>query len=183
VNVLEGCFADVSSLAGLMVDKAVYHLPLYRQHQRMLDSGVTVSRASLINWIQEGIELLRPIYQAMLRQMLQSSVLAMDEVPMKAGLKHKGKMQQTYFWPSYGAQDEVAFTWSTSRGAQHAINQLSGFSGTLLTDGYVAYEKAVTQLNKHEHTVTHATCWVHSLVAPLKKPCKWSAILPSMLST
>ena len=162
VNVLEGCFADVSLLAGLMVDKAVYHLPLYRQHQRMLDSGITVSRATLINWIQKGIELLRPIYQAMLRQMLQSSVLAMEEVPMKAGRKHKGKMQQTYFWPIYGEQDEVAFTWSTSRGTQQAISQLSGFSGTLLTDGYIAYEKAVAQLNKHEHTVTHATCWAHS---------------------
>tara|TARA_R110000744_G_scaffold314864_1_gene421880 strand:- start:97 stop:1659 length:1563 start_codon:yes stop_codon:yes gene_type:complete len=161
VNVLEGCFADVSLLSGLMVDKAVYHLPLYRQHQRMLDSGVTVSRATLINWIQKGIELLRPIYQAMLRQMLQSSVLAMDEVPMKAGRKHKGKMQQTYFWPIYGEQDEVAFTWSTSRGTQHAINQLGDFNGTLLTDGYVAYVKAVAQLNKHEHTVTHATCWAH----------------------
>jgi transposase len=162
VNVLEGCFADVSLLGGLMVYKAVYHLPLYRQHQRMLDSGVTVSRATLINWIQKGIELLRPIYQAMLHQMVQSSVLAMDEVPMKAGRKHKGKMQQTYFWPIYGEQDEVAFTWSTSRGIEHAIKQLSGFSGTLLTDGYVAYEKAVAQLNKHEHTVTHATCWAHS---------------------
>jgi transposase len=96
--------------------------------------------------------------------MLQSSALAMDEVPMKAGRKQKGKMQQTYFWPIDGEQDEVAFTWSTSRGggAQHAINQLSGFSGTLLTDRYVAYEKTVALLNKHEHTVTHATCWAHS---------------------
>ena len=27
-NVLEGCYADVSLIAGLMVDKGVYHLPL-----------------------------------------------------------------------------------------------------------------------------------------------------------
>ena len=39
-NVLEGCYADVSLIAGLMVDKGVYHLPLYRQHQRMIDPGV-----------------------------------------------------------------------------------------------------------------------------------------------
>jgi len=65
-----------------MVDKAACHLPLYRQHQRMLDSGVTVCRATLINWIQKCIELLLPIYQGMLRKILQSSVLAMDEVPM-----------------------------------------------------------------------------------------------------
>ncbi|MBM7074661.1 transposase [Shewanella sp. 202IG2-18] len=42
--VLDGCYCDVSLLAGLMVDKAVYHFPLYRQHQRMLDSGVQISR-------------------------------------------------------------------------------------------------------------------------------------------
>jgi transposase len=76
----------------------------------MLYSRVSVSRATLINWIQKGIELLRPIYQAMLRQMLQSSVLAMDEVSMKVGRKQKGKMQQTYLRPIYGEQDEVAVT-------------------------------------------------------------------------
>ncbi|MFT6834448.1 MAG: transposase [Francisellaceae bacterium] len=151
-------------------------LKLFIKHQKKL--VLAVCQATLINWIQKGIELLRPIYQAMLRQMLQSSVLAMDEVPMKAGRKHKGKMKQTYFWPIYGEQDEVAFTWPTSRGTQHAISQLSGFSGTLLTDEYVAYEKAVTKLNKHEHTVTHATCWAHSRRI-FEKRCKWSPILPS----
>jgi len=89
-NVLEGCYADVSVVAGIMVDKAVYHLPLYRQHQRMLDSGIRVSRSTLINWIQKGIELLRPIYKAQWKHILSSQVLAMDEVPMKAGRKAKG---------------------------------------------------------------------------------------------
>jgi hypothetical protein len=51
--------------------------------------------------------------------MLQSSVLAMDEVPMKAGRKKNGKMQQTYFWPIDGEQDEVAFTWSSSQGGHN----------------------------------------------------------------
>jgi len=161
-NVLEGCYADVSLVAGLMVDKAVYHLPLYRQHQRMLDSGIQVSRASLINWIQKGIELLRPIYQAQWRHILQSSVLAMDEVPIKAGRKGKGQMKQTYYWPIYGEEDEVAFTWSTSRGHLHAVKQLADFSGTLLTDGYSAYEKAITKLNQQEVHIIHATCWAHA---------------------
>lgn len=161
-NVLEGCYADVSVIAGLMVDKAVYHLPLYRQHQRMLDSGVRVSRSTLINWINKGIELLKPIYQAQWRHVLQSKILAMDEVPMKAGRKNKGKMQQTYFWPIYGDSDEVVFTWSLSRGHAHAVEQLTGFSGTLLTDGYSAYDKALYKLNKQDVTIIHATCWAHA---------------------
>lgn len=161
-NVLEGCYADVSVVAGLMIDKAVYHLPLHRQHQRMLDSGIQVSRATLMNWVKKGIDLLRPIYQAQWRHILQSQVLAMDEVPIKAGRKSKGKMKQTYYWPIYGEDDEVAFTWSTSRGHRHAVEQLNGFSGTLLTDGYSAYEKAVTVLNQQDTAVIHAACWVHS---------------------
>ena len=161
-NVLEGCYADVSLLAGLMVDKAVYHLPLYRQHQRMLDSGIHLSRVSLIHWIAKGIDLLKPIAEAQRRHILQSKVLAMDEVPMKAGRKGKGKMQQTYFWPIYGEANEVAFTWSRSRGHQHAMDQLTGFTGTLLTDGYSAYDKAVVQLNQQEADITHASCWAHS---------------------
>ncbi|MFU2510117.1 IS66 family transposase [Pseudoalteromonas sp. ASV78] len=65
--------------------------------------------------MQKGIELLRPIYLAKWRYILQSKVLAMDEVPMKVGLKKSagrqpGHMKQTYFWPIYGEQDEVAFT-------------------------------------------------------------------------
>lgn len=35
VNVLDKSIADVSFLAGMLVDKFVYHLPLYRQHQRV----------------------------------------------------------------------------------------------------------------------------------------------------
>jgi len=161
-NVLEGCYADVSLIAGLMVDKGVYHLPLYRQHQRMIDSGVHISRATLINWVQKGIELLRPIYQANLKSIINSQTLAMDEVPIKAGRKSKGKMKQTYFWPMYGDNNEIAFTWSNSRGFLHAQNQLQGFTGTLLTDGYAAYSKTVAKLNEKETVVTHAACWVHA---------------------
>ena len=161
-NVLDGCYADVSLIAGLMVDKGVYHLPLYRQHQRMIDSGVHISRATLINWIQKGIELLRPIYQANLASIINSQTLAMDEVPIKAGRKSKGKMKQTYFWPMFGDNNEIAFTWSNSRGFLHAQNQLEGFTGTLLTDGYAAYTKTVATLNEKEKTITHATCWVHA---------------------
>jgi len=161
-NVLDGCYADVSLIAGLMVDKGVYHLPLYRQHQRMIDSGVHISRATLINWVQKGIELLRPIYQAQLKSIINSKTLAMDEVPIKAGRKSKGKMKQTYFWPMYGDNNEIAFTWSNSRGFLHAQNQLEGFKGTLLTDGYAAYSKTVAKLNEKEVAITHAACWVHA---------------------
>jgi len=49
VNVLEKSAADVSFLAGMLVDKFSYHLPLYRQHQRLLAAGIRLSRSTLTN--------------------------------------------------------------------------------------------------------------------------------------
>ena len=38
-NVLERTSVDVSFLAGMLIDKFRYHLPLHRQHQRLADSA------------------------------------------------------------------------------------------------------------------------------------------------
>ena len=156
-QVLENSIADVSVLVGLLIDKFCYHLPLHRQHQRMAQAGITVARSTLTNWVKRSVELLRPIVQAQLEHVLQSKVLAMDETPIKSGKKHKGKLQQAYFWPIYGEDDEVVFTFSNSRARKH-IEQVIGssFQGTLISDGYAAYARYAEK----SEGVTHAQCWV-----------------------
>lgn len=157
-GIFDKSIVDVSFLAGMLVEKFVYHNPLYRQHQKLQANGFKLARSSLTNWTKRSIELLEPIYQAQLAHILQSKVLAMDETPIKAGKKGKGKMNTGYFWPMYGDSDEVAFTFSSSRGQQHVFDSLKDFTGTLLTDGYSAYERYAQQ----KETVTHAQCWVHT---------------------
>ncbi len=163
-NVLDNSLADVSLLAGLLVDKFQFHLPLYRQHQRIQQAGVTVSRSTLTNLVKRAIDLLRPIVDAQTSNVLRSRVLAMDETPIKAGHQRraglqKGRMKSGWFWPLYGDADEVVFTYSNSRGRSHIEAVLSeSFSGTLISDGYAAYARyAAAQEN-----ITHAQCWVHS---------------------
>jgi transposase len=157
-SVLDRSYADVSLLAGMLVDKLRYHLPLYRQHQRMKAAGVTVSRASLTNWIHRAIALLEPIYQAQWASVLESLVLAMDETPIRAGRKAKGKMRQGYYWPIYGDRHEVVFPYASSRAHKHVEAFLGDFAGTLLTDGYGAYPAYAEQRAK----VEHALCWAHT---------------------
>ena len=161
-NVLDNSIADVSFLVGMLVDKFLYHLPLYRQHQRLKSSGIELSRGTLTNLSKRSIELLRPIAEAQLAHILQSQVLSMDETPIKAGptknKKGKGVMKQAWFWPLMGDQDEIAFTYSSGRGRTHIEGLLGNlFTGTLVSDGYVAYSSYAA---KNEQ-ITHANCWVH----------------------
>lgn len=157
-GVFDKSIVDVSVLAGMLVDKFVYHNPLYRQHQKLQAAGIQVARSSLTNWSKSSIALLEPIFDAQKASILQSQVLAMDETPIKAGKKSKGKMNTGYFWPMYGDQEEVAFTYSSSRGKQHVLGILKDFEGTLLSDGYSAYARYAEQ----KESVTHAQCWVHT---------------------
>ena len=156
--VFDHCLADVSLLAGILVDKFCYHLPLYRQHRRLLDAGITLSRTTLTHYTQRAIDLLRPIYDAQWQHVLRSKVLAMDETPIKAGRAGKGKLRSTWYWPVYGEDDEICFTWSPSRGSGHVEQLLGDFEGTLLSDGYVAYDAYARQKPK----VTQAQCWAHT---------------------
>jgi transposase len=163
-NVLDNSLADVSLLAGLLVDKFQFHLPLYRQHQRIQQAGITLSRSTLTNLVKRAIDLLRPIVDAQTANVLRSRVLAIDETPVKSGHQgragpQKGKMKSGWFWPLYGDADEVVFTYSNSRGRLHIEQVLNDrFSGTLISDGYAAYARYAAA----QQGITHAQCWIHS---------------------
>lgn len=157
--VLDRSFAHVSLLAGILIDKFLYHLPLYRQHQRLAAAGITISRVTLTNYVHRTVALLQSIYKAQLVSILESDVLLMDETWLKAGRSAKrGKMQKGYYWPIYGDKEEVAFPFAPSRAERVAREVLGEYCGTLVTDGYKVYEAVVGAQDQ----IIHAQCWVHA---------------------
>ena len=158
VGVLGKSVADVSLLASMAIDKFAYHLPLYRQHQRMQAAGIRLARSTLTSLVHRMADLLQPIYEAQLYSVVSGSVVAMDETPIKAGRKRQGKMNTGYFWPIYGDRNEVVFPFSDSRSGGFIKKALGEFCGVLLSDGYPAYEKYAAQING----VVHAQCWSHT---------------------
>jgi len=157
-SVLGKSLADVSLLACLAIDKFRYHLPLYRQHQRMQAAGVRLARSTLTNLVHRTADLLEPIYHAQLNSILRSEVLAMDETPIKAGRRERGKMQTGYFWPVYGDKNEIVFPFSPSRAHAMVREVLGEYCGVLLSDGYDAYSKYSASVNGS----VHAACWSHT---------------------
>lgn len=156
--VFEKSYADVSFLAGLLVDKFVYHLPLHRQHLRLQAAGINLSRQTLTNLVTRTVDLLEPVYHSLLSSVMQSRVIAMDETPIKAGRVEPGKMKTAYFWPVFGDKDEVVFPFSTSRAHGTVREVLGRFAGTLLSDGFEAYARYA----EREKSVIHALCWAHT---------------------
>jgi transposase len=160
LGVIEGSRADVSFIVGLLVDKFAWHLPLYRQHQRLVAAGFTLSRPWLTQLVQQGAQLLKAIYEAQLASICASRVKAMDETPIKAGRAGAGKMNAAYFWPIYGEHDEVCFPFFESRRHEH-VQQALGLKqpgdAVLLSDGYEAYASYAKKVG-----VTNAQCWAHS---------------------
>lgn len=160
VGVIDGSRADVSFIAGMMIDKFAFHLPLYRQHQRLVDAGIDVSRAWLTQLMQATVSLLEPIHAAQLDSIRASRVKTMDETPIKAGRAGPGKMKAAYFWPVYGERDEICFLYYPSRAARH-VQEALGLSppvgAVLQSDGYAAYEQYAKKTG-----LTHAQCWAHA---------------------
>lgn len=155
---------DVSFIAGLVVDKFIYHQPLYRQHQRLKDNGIDVSRPWLTGLVHSAAALLEPIYEAQFNSVRTSRVKAMDETPIKAGRKAKGKMKTGYFWPIYGEQDEIVFPFFPSRAAKCVLEALgqppppdADEGSVLISDGYSAYARYAEASG-----LTHAQCWTHT---------------------
>ena len=159
-SVFEKSHADVSFLAGLLIDKFQYHLPLHRQRQRLESCGVHVSRGWLTQLVHRCGDLLEPIFAAQLESIRRSRVRLMDETPIKAGRKEKGKMRDAYFWPVLGGDREIAFLYFNSREHRHVFEALGnppGADSVIVSDGYGAYKEYARSTG-----TANAQCWVHS---------------------
>lgn len=171
-GVIEGSRADVSFIAGLLVDKFAYHLPLYRQHQRLGDAGITVGRPWLTHIGQLAISLFEPIYEAQFDSIRASRIKAMDETPIKAGRGAPGKLKAAYFWPVYGERDEVCFPFFESRRAEH-IEQALGLThaqqAVLLSDGYDPYTQYAHKTG-HDPCTVLGPCTAQDLPGPAGRP-------------
>lgn len=66
VGVLDSCRADVSFIADMIIDKFAYQQPLYRQHVKLQDSSINVSRAWITKLMPTAVSLVEPIFNAQL---------------------------------------------------------------------------------------------------------------------
>lgn len=156
--VMKHSLASPSTVAYVMYQKYANGMPLYRQEKDWANQGVTLSRATLANWIiRPSHEWLEPIYNIMKKQLLSEPLIHADETVLQV-LKEEGRKASTesrmwVYTSGRSPTPTVLFEYQPTRSGQHARRFLEGFSGYLQTDGYSGYNVVPD--------VIHCGCWAH----------------------
>ncbi|TKI05044.1 IS66 family transposase [Martelella alba] len=147
-------------LARVVCAKALDHLPLYRQRDIYQRGGADISRSTLAGWFGAVGAALRPLAEALHRDLLRHSVLQADETPLLLLDAVRGKSQRGYLWAYVTVQDAgrviVLYDCQPGCGGHYAREVLKGWHGTLVVDGN-AGRRALFDLSR----VTEAGCLAH----------------------
>lgn len=161
-EVFERTSVDQSVVAYLLVNKFRYSLPLYRQGEMFRDIGLVFSNDALIDWASKGLNLLQPIYQALVKLVVASRYLVADDTKLRAAVgaivKSLPGYKQGALWGLYAIEhDVVAYVFTKSRTHDACKEVLKDFRGCLIVDGYDGFEPI-----GHKEGITLANCNNHA---------------------
>ncbi|MCC5906345.1 MAG: IS66 family transposase [Balneolaceae bacterium] len=146
-------------LAGILVDKYVDHLPLYRQRQRFLRENIPIAQTTLDGWAAQAMDRLEILYNHLLDQTKARGYLQVDESRIKVlESPKKGACHQGWYWVYHSPIEKtVLFDYHPTRGAPAPKRILDEFTGYLQSDGYSVYEEIGRRKD-----VVHLGCWAHA---------------------
>ncbi|MGH0003866.1 IS66 family transposase [Pseudovibrio ascidiaceicola] len=166
-HIIEAGLPTETTLAHVITSKYADHCPLYRQAQIYARQGIDLDRSTLADWVGRSAYELKPVYEALLKQLKNSGKLFMDETPAPVLDPGRRKTKTGYFWalarddrPWNGLEPPgVVFTYAPSRSGEVAEEILNGFDGVLQVDGYAGYNRL---LKRRKNPVVLAYCWAHA---------------------
>ena len=151
--------AAPSLLAHIACAKYVDGLPLNRQEKQFQRLGLDLPRATTANWMIKLGEAVIPIVNLLNDHLLEGLLIHCDETTVQVLRSDKGPSSDHFMWVRAGGtadQKILLFDYSPSRSAEVARGLLADFRGTLLTDGYQAYDVVASAQG-----LVHAGCLAH----------------------
>ena len=158
-SLMNHSLASPSSVANVMYQKYVNSVPLYRQEKDWEQMGLSLSRATMANWIIRCSEdYLIPVTEYLRKRLLERDIVHCDETPVQV-LKEDGKKPQTksYMWLYRSGETEkspiILYDYQPSRNGDHAAAYLKDFKGYVHSDGFSGYNKL--------NDIIRCGCWAH----------------------
>jgi transposase len=157
-RIIEKSLVSDQVVIDAIVSKYCDALPLYRQSAILKrDTGLDISRSTMVGWVMRVGELLIPIVGAMRRELLAGSYIQADETPVDVQMHDgRGQNHQAYLWQYGTPSGSVVFDFRLGRGREGPRQFLQQFDGILQTDGYAAYDHIGGP------KMVHAVCWSHA---------------------
>ena len=168
VSILPGSNMGASLLAYVLHSKFCLHMPFYRMIKELERMGLSgLDEATVCHWHKSIAEAIRPIWKALHSELMEAEVLHVDETPFRC-LRSGNK--KGYMWALSCAESGAnLYYWHTNRSGNVLDNLLRNdmrkdgapYGGTIVTDGYDAYNSWLNNLNEDEARPRHQTCWTH----------------------
>jgi len=143
----------------LIIGKFIDHLPIYRQIAIFKRAGITLHYNTVLDWTNNGLSILEPLYDQLRRKILTSHYLQADETGIKVLDSEKnGSTHQGYLWAYRDViSNLVLFEYQRGRNKEGPAKMLKDFNGFLQTDGYAAYDQFY-----HRDGITMLHCMAHA---------------------
>ncbi|MCA6440184.1 MAG: IS66 family transposase [Chitinophagaceae bacterium] len=157
------CLAAPSLRAHCIVEKYMFHMPLYRQIQKFAQDGVVIAKNTMTDWVNNDARSLTALYDAHRSSVLNaaSQYMMADETRYRVLDSEKVKGRKSHIgqmWAYANPADKMAyFEYHHGRGKEYARRMLENFKGILHTDGYGVYEHFAKR-----PCITHANCNAHA---------------------
>ncbi len=155
---LPKCRADESLLAEIITKKFADHLPLYRIAEIFGREGIKISRKLLSQWVVNSAMALKPLYKEMVKRVLSSKNIYIDETPVK--LLEAEKCKQAYMWVVVGGNDSNPayriYDFRQNRCHGNVLDILKNYRGGLHSDKYAAYQRLA-----EKKIITWFPCYSH----------------------
>jgi transposase len=129
-------------LAHLIVSKYTDHMPLHRLQRAYERQGCFLHRSTLCDWLGGCADLLRPLYELMVRAVLQSRVIHTDDTPVKLQELGTHLLSTARLWVYLGdaAHPFNVFDFTVNRKRDGPQQFLANYQGYLQADAFSGYD-------------------------------------------
>lgn len=145
-------------LAHVAVERFGQHLPYNRLEKKYASEGLALSRSVLERSMRKLAEILRPVRDQLLAEILAAPELFTDDTPVTIAQPRAGPgSKKGRVWIYLDRDGRHAYDFSDSRKAEHPLTVLSGYRGAVHADAFPGYDRLFVPGG-----ATEVACWAHT---------------------
>ena len=160
-QVIPGGLPGPGLAAQVIVSKACDHIPWNRLERIFARHGLEISRQTTCGWSLAAAELMRPLYEILIAEVLASLVLHLDDTPVDLRDAFNKLKRKTYFWTYVGDEQHplTAFDFTMDHSRDGPSKFLGSFRGYLQADAANLYDRLYTESDRG---IIEVACWMHA---------------------